>query len=181
MDIERKKMSSKEIIFGLLIAMLYLMPNLWDSSHKNNIPINIISNDIDEEHIDNNQIGSLGIKKISNSVFGLKEEVIEEENSVKVDDNDNKAYKLSEDKKQICQNDSCFQFIAILYQHKPYAIFYDIKGKSFLTLKKGTLLYNDLFIKEIDKERLLLGSKDKSYQIDIGYVDVSQFKQKDNN
>jgi len=182
MDIERKKMSSREIIFGVLIAALYLVPNLWDFSSKHNVPISTISYDMEYENIEGSLLCSFDLKKIPNRVFGLiEEEAIKEEDSDKVDANGHRVYELSEDKKQICHNGVCFEFIAILHKHKPFAIFYDIKEKVFLTLQKDDFLYKDIFIKKIDKEMLLLGSADKSYSIDIGYVDASQFKQKDNN
>jgi len=182
MDIERKKMSSKEIIFGLLIAMLYIVPSLWNFSHKPTVPISTMGYDMEDENIEGDLWHSLGIKKISNSVFGLTEEKVnQEESSDNIDENGHKIYELSENKKQICQDGICFEFIAILHKHKPFAIFYDVKEKIFLTLKENDFLYKDLFIKTINKEILLLDSTGKSYSIDIGYIDESKFKQKDDN
>lgn len=181
MDIEREKMSSREIIFGLVLAMLYIVPSLWNFSHKPNVPINTIGYDMKDENIEGDLWHSLCIKKISNSVFGLAEEKVTQEDSNNIDENGHKVYELSENKKQICQDGVCFEFIAILHKHKPFAIFYDVKEKNFLTLKENDFLYKDLFIKTINKEILLLDSAGKSYSIDIGYVDELQFKQKDDN
>jgi len=154
-----------ELIIIFFILFVYITIDLFQSkkhSIKQNYDISIEALEDIEKKMLNVKLGF-----ISKNVWGLQGY------SKEITSANATSYQVSNNKKNICINNRCFELIGI--ENKNRVIFYDKQNKKFITLHKNEMLDKNLTITKIGN-KVILKDNNATYNLERGFVDINLYK-----